>query len=51
MVLVPVAYLLSLTDRLELVWLAFPIAEAFSLAVTLGLFVRIYRRKLKPLQR
>ncbi|MCI6728727.1 MAG: MATE family efflux transporter [Clostridiales bacterium] len=50
-VLVPVAYLLSLTDRLELVWLAFPIAEAFSLAVTLGLFVRIYRRKLKPLQR
>lgn len=50
-VLVPVAYLLSLTDRLELVWLAFPIAEAFSLAVTLGLFVRIYRRKLNPLQR
>lgn len=50
-VLVPMAYLLSLTDRLELVWLAFPIAEAFSLAVTLGLFVRIYRRKLKPLQR
>ena len=50
-VLVPVAYLLSLSDRLELVWLAFPIAEAFSLAVTLGLFVRIYRRKLKPLQR
>lgn len=49
-VLLPVAYLLSLTERLDLVWLAFPIAEVVSLAVTLALFVRIYRRRLKPLQ-
>ena len=33
-VLLPAAYLLSLTRRLELVWLAFPIAEVFSLALS-----------------
>lgn len=33
-VLIPVAYLLSLTGRLELVWLSFPIAEIFSVLIT-----------------
>ena len=33
-VLVPVAYLLSLTGRLEMVWLAFPIAELVSLILS-----------------
>ena len=33
-VLLPAAYLLSLSRRLELVWLAFPIAEVFSLALS-----------------
>ena len=34
-VLLPAAYLLSLTHRLELVWLAYPIAEIFSLILSI----------------
>ncbi|MDE7062304.1 MAG: MATE family efflux transporter, partial [Lachnospiraceae bacterium] len=34
-VLIPVAYALSLTGKLELVWLAFPIAEIAAIFVTL----------------
>lgn len=37
-VLVPAAYLLSLTGELSNVWFAFPIAECMSLAVTLFFF-------------
>ena len=33
-VLLPAAYLLSLTGRLELVWLSYPIAEVFSLILS-----------------
>ena len=47
--LVPAAYLLSLTGDVHLVWWAFPIAEVVSLLVTLILFARIYRRKVRPL--
>jgi len=39
LVLLPAAYLLSLTRRLELVWLAFPIAELVSLLLSI-LFLR-----------
>jgi len=49
LVLLPAAYLLSLTGEVTNVWWAFPIAEVFSLAVTLFFFLRIYRRKVKPL--
>ena len=38
-VLLPAAYLLSLTGRLELVWLAFPLAELISLLLS-SLFLR-----------
>ena len=48
-VLLPVAYLLSLSGRVELVWWAFPIAELMSLAATLFFFVRIYRQKIAPM--
>ncbi len=48
-VLVPAAYLLSLTGDVHAVWWSFPIAEVFSLAVTLFFFGRIYRRRIKPL--
>ena len=34
-VLLPSAWLLSLTGRLELVWFAFPIAECFSLILSI----------------
>lgn len=49
LVLLPVAYLLSLTGEVVNVWWAFPIAEVISLTVSLLLFARIYKRKIKPL--
>ena len=42
-VLLPAAYLLSLTRRLELVWLAFPIAEIMSLALSVVFLRRTMR--------
>lgn len=48
-VLLPAAYLLSLTGDVNAVWWAFPIAEMMSLAATTFFFIRIYRRKIKPL--
>ena len=48
-VLLPVAYLLSLTGEVVNVWWAFPIAEVASLCATLFFFARIYRKKIKPL--
>ena len=48
-VLLPAAYLLSLSGEVTNVWWAFPIAETVSLAVTLLFFLRIYKRKIKPL--
>ena len=50
LVLLPVAYLLSLSGDVNAVWWAFPIAEVVSMAVTLFFFGRIYRRKIKPLK-
>ena len=49
LVLLPAAYLLSLTGRLEMVWWSFPIAEIASVTVTAVLMLRIYRQKLRPL--
>ena len=47
--LLPAAYLLSLTGDVHAVWWSFPIAEVVSVIVTLVLFARIYKRKIKPL--
>ena len=49
LVLLPVAYLMSLTGNVNLVWLAYPIAEVASGSLTLFFFLRIYRQKIKPL--
>lgn len=49
LVLLPVAYLLSLSGEVVLVWWAFPIAEVASACVTLFLFARIYKKKIRPL--
>ena len=48
-VLLPVAYLLSLTGNVNNVWWSFPIAEVVSAAVTFTLFRRLYLNKIKPL--
>jgi len=49
LVLLPVAYLLSLSGNVNLVWLAYPIAEVVSGSLTFYFFLRIYRQKIKPL--
>jgi len=48
-VLLPVAFLLSLSGRLELVWLAFPIAELFSVALCICFNRKIRREVIEPL--
>ena len=48
--LLPAAYLLSLSGDVNMVWWAFPIAEVASLTASLFFFIRIYRKKIKPLQ-
>ena len=48
-VLLPVAYLMSLTGDVDKVWLAYPIAEVVSGSLTVYFFLRIYRQKIKPL--
>ena len=47
--LLPAAYLLSLSGIVGRVWWAFCIAEAVSAAVCAIFFLRIYKRKIKPL--
>ena len=49
LILLPVAYLFSLTGKLELVWLSFPIAELMSITVSLALYIRIYKKVIKCL--
>ena len=49
LVLLPVAYLLSLTGSVNSVWWSYPIAEIVSGSLTLFFFTRIYRQKIKPL--
>ena len=48
-VLVPAAYLLSLTGNVDAVWWSFPLAEVVSGALTVIFFIRIYRQKVKPI--
>lgn len=48
-VLLPAAFLLSLSGDVHLVWWSFPIAEVVSMITSLYFFWRIYRKKVKPL--
>ncbi len=48
-VLLPVAWLLSLSGDLEMVWWAFPIAECFSVVLSAIFLAHIYRKVVKPL--
>ena len=50
-VLLPAAYLLSLTGELNAVWWAFPIAEIASLVCSLFFLFRIYNKIIKPLDK
>ena len=46
LVLVPVAWLLSLTGKLELVWLSFPIAELVCIGTCAFFLRKIYKQKI-----
>ena len=48
-VLLPAAYLLSLTGNLTLIWLSFPIAEIAALVMCILFLRRVYRRIIAPL--
>jgi putative MATE family efflux protein len=48
-VLLPVAYLMSLTGKLDLVWLAVPIAELVSLTLSTVFMVGLYKNVIKNL--
>ena len=48
-VLLPAAYLLSLTGNVNNVWWSFPIAEVMSALVTAILFIRLFRAKVSPM--
>lgn len=47
LVLVPVAYLLSLTGSVRAVWYSFPISECASLAVSVALYLYLYRKVIR----
>jgi len=48
-VLIPIAWLLSLTGNVNLVWWAFPVAELVSLVLSVFFFKRLYFRTVKTL--
>lgn len=48
-VLLPAAWLLSLSGELGLVWWAFPIAEVFSVMFSILFLVYVYRKEVRPL--
>ena len=43
-VLIPAAYLLSLTGDVTMVWWSFPIAEVMSVIVSIIFFIRVYKK-------
>jgi len=49
-VLLPAAWLLSLSGRLELVWWAFPIAEVVSLAMCAVFLRYVYKKEILPMR-
>jgi Na+-driven multidrug efflux pump len=49
LVLVPVAYLFSLTSNINLVWFSFPIAEIVSVIICTFCLIKIYKQKIKQL--
>lgn len=48
-VLIPAAYLLSLTGSVDAVWFSFPIAEVASLIASVIMITSLYRKKIRPL--
>lgn len=49
-VLIPAAFLLSLTGNVTNVWFSFPIAEISSVLLSTGFFIHLYKTKIKSLE-
>ncbi len=49
-ILLPVAYLLSLTGNIRNVWFSFPIAEVVSVTFSLLFYMRLRKNKIMPIQ-
>lgn len=49
-VLLPVAYLMSLTGNLDMVWLSFPIAEIMSVAMSVFFYARINKNVISKIR-
>lgn len=49
-VLLPSAYLLSLTGNINNIWLCFPIAEIMSIGLSLIFYSKVYKHKILPLK-
>ena len=47
---ISVAYLLAMVSGLDALWYAFPISECFSLLLSCGLFLYVYRRDVQHLE-
>ncbi len=51
LVLLPCAYLLSLTGNINRIWLCFPIAEIVSVGLSLVFMAKVYKDRIKPLKK
>lgn len=49
LLILPIAYFLSLSGQVTYVWLAFPLAEILSILVSVIFFVNLYKKELKNL--
>ena len=49
LVLLPVAFLLSLTGNVNAVWWSFPIAELMSVLMSSIFMARVYKKVIKPM--
>ena len=49
LVLLPVAFLMSLSGNITMVWLAWPIAELFSLLLSILFLVNVNRKIIRPM--
>jgi len=50
LVLVPSAYLLSLSGNINNIWFCFPIAEVMSIGLSLIFYSKVYKQKILPLK-
>lgn len=48
-VLIPAAYLLSLSGVVDAVWIAFPVAEAVALAIAIVLIINVFKKNINTL--